>query len=127
LDKHWLRRWTRVRHREAAERTLLMAIVAGFSPAELADALLAVATERAFADTGHSVDFINKALECLNLVGWQHAAALLPTVIGQMVAANSAEESTAWRQPIDLVALREESTNVLADLVDGVQAYWPGS
>ena len=114
--KRWLRRWTNVRHREAAERTLLTAIAAGFSPAELADALFAAETERAFADTGHSLDFINKAFECLDLVGWQHAVALLPTVVGQMVAARGAEESTAWRQPVDLVALCQESTSELADL-----------
>src|SRR5207237_524926 len=114
--KRWLRRWTNVRHREAAERTLLTAIAAGVSPAELAALLFAAETERAFADTGHSLDFINKAFECLDLVGWQHVAALLPTVVGQMVAARGAEESTAWRQPVDLVALCEESTSELADL-----------
>src|ERR1700756_1808168 len=114
--KRWLRRWTKVRHREAAERTLLTAITEGLSPASLAEALFAAATERAFADTGHSLDFINKAFECLDLVGWQHAAALLPTVVAQMVAARGAEESTAWRQPVDLVALCEESTSELANL-----------
>ena len=114
--KRWLRRWTKVRHREAAERTLLTAVAAGFSPAELADALFAAETERAFADTGHSLDFINKAFECLDLIGWPHAAALLPTVVGQMVAARGAEESTAWRQPVDLVALCEDSTSELASL-----------
>src|SRR5439155_9036509 len=46
----------------------------------------------------------------------ERAAALLPTVVGQMVAARGAEESTAWRQPVDLVALCEESTSELADL-----------
>ena len=74
-----------MRHSEAAERTLLAAIATSVSPTVLADALLAAETERAFADTGHSLDFINKAFECLDLMGWQHAAALLPTVIGQMV------------------------------------------
>src|SRR5215472_5709904 len=64
----WLRRWTKVRHREAAERTLLTAIAAGVSPAVLADALLAAETDRAFADTGHSLDFINRAFECLGLI-----------------------------------------------------------
>src|SRR5271169_3221226 len=34
--KRWLRRWTAVRHREAAERTLLTAIAAGASPEALA-------------------------------------------------------------------------------------------
>lgn len=114
--KRWLRRWTNVRHREAAERTLLTAIAAGFSLADLAEALFAAATERAFADTGHSLDFINKAFECLDLIGWPSAAALLPTVVGQMVAARGAEESTAWRQPVDLVVLCEQSTSQLADL-----------
>jgi nitrite reductase/ring-hydroxylating ferredoxin subunit len=114
--KRWLRRWTKVRHREAAERTLLTAIAAGVSPAVLADALLAAETERAFADTGHSLDFINKAFECLDLIGWEHAAALLPTVVGQMVAARGAEESTSWRQPVDLVALCEEAANQLPEL-----------
>jgi nitrite reductase/ring-hydroxylating ferredoxin subunit len=115
--KRWLRRWTNVRHREAAERTLLTAIAADLSPAVLADALLAAETERAFADTGHSLDFINKAFECLDLIGWEHAPAVLPTVVGQMVAARGAEESTAWRQPIDLVALCEEAVSQLPDLL----------
>jgi nitrite reductase/ring-hydroxylating ferredoxin subunit len=114
--KRWLRRWTKVRHREAAERTLLTAIAAGHAPAVLADVLLAAETERVFADTGHSLDFINKAFECLDLIGWEHAAALLPTVVGQMVVARGAEESTAWRQPVDLVALCEEAGDELPRL-----------
>jgi hypothetical protein len=67
---------------------------------------------RAFADDEHTLDFINKAFECLinkafeclDVIGWEHAPALLPTVVGQMVAARGAEESTSWRQPVDLVA-----------------------
>src|SRR3974390_924252 len=114
--KRWLRRWTKVRHREAAERTLLTAIAAGFSPAELADALFAAETERAFADTGHSLDFINKAFECLDLVGWEHASSLLPTIVRQMVAARGADESTAWRQPVDLIALCDKAARQLPEL-----------
>ena len=114
--KRWLRRWTNVRHREAAERTLLTAIATGASPAVLADALIAAATERAFADSGHSLDFINKAFECLDLISWEHAPAVLPTVVGQMVAARGAEESTAWRQPVDLVALCDEAASQLPQL-----------
>jgi hypothetical protein len=82
----------------------------------LADVLLAAETERVFADTGHSLDFINKAFECLDLIGWEHAPAVLPTIVGQMVAARGAEESTAWRQPADLVALCEETASQLPDL-----------
>ena len=110
--KRWLRRWTKVRHREAAERILLTAIAEGLSPAALANALLAAETERAFADDGHSLDFINKAFECLDLIGWGMFP-LLPTVVGQMAAARGAEESTEWRQPIDLVALCDEAAGQL--------------
>jgi len=114
--KRWLRRWTTVRHREAAERTLLTAIAGDLSPAVLADALLSADTERAFADSGHSLDFINKAFECLDMIGWEHAAAVLPTVVSQMVEARGAEESTAWGQPVDLIALCENATNELPQL-----------
>jgi nitrite reductase/ring-hydroxylating ferredoxin subunit len=114
--KRWLRRWTKVRHREAAERTLLTVIASGGAPAVLADMLLAAGTERTFADSGHSLDFINKAFECLDLIGWEHAAAVLPSVVGQMTSACSAEESTEWRQPVDLVALCEEAADGLAEL-----------
>jgi nitrite reductase/ring-hydroxylating ferredoxin subunit len=114
--KRWLCRWTTVRHREAAERTLLTAIEGGLSPAVLANALLAAATKRAYADTGHSLDFVNKAFECLDLIGWDHASAVLPSVVGQMVEARGAEESTAWRQPDDLVALCDKAESELPDL-----------
>ena len=114
--KRWLRRWTTVRHREAAERTLLTAVAAGASPAALADILLAADTDRAFADGGHSLDFINKAFECVDLIGWGHADAVLPAVVGQMVTARGAEESTAWRQPVDLIALCTEAAAELPDL-----------
>ncbi|APA89733.1 Rieske 2Fe-2S domain-containing protein (plasmid) [Paraburkholderia sprentiae WSM5005] len=112
----WLRLWTTVRHREAAERTLLTAIASGLSTVELADTLLSAATERVFADTGHLLDFVNKAFECLDVIGWEHASALLPTVVAQLVSARGAEESTAWRQPLDLVALCDEAASRMSHL-----------
>src|SRR5229473_2684339 len=114
--KRWLRRWTAVRHREAAERTVLTAIAAGASPAALADLLLDAETDRTFADDGHSLDFINKAFECLDLIGWEQAGEVLPTVVSQMVAARGAEESTAWRQPQDLVILCQTTAAELPNL-----------
>src|SRR4029077_4519929 len=119
--KRWWRRWTAVRHREAAERTVLTAIASGAAPAELADLLLTAETDRAFAVSGHSLDFINKAFECLDLIGWEHAAAVLPTVVGQMVAARGAEESTSWRQPADLIALCQTTATELPGLVAGAR------
>ena len=114
--KGWLRRWVAVRHRDAAERTVLTAIAGNTSPAVLADLLFAAETDRGYADGGHSFDFINKAFECLDLIGWEYAAAVLPSVIGQMVAARGAEERTAWRQPVDLIALCQQSALELPQL-----------
>ncbi|MDF3043131.1 MAG: Rieske (2Fe-2S) domain protein [Thermomicrobiales bacterium] len=114
--QRWLRHWSTVRHREAAERTVLTAIATGAPPAALASLLFAAATDRAFADDGHSLDFINKACECLDLIGWEHAAVVLPSVVGQMVAARGAEETTAWRHPVDLAALCQEAAAELPDL-----------
>jgi nitrite reductase/ring-hydroxylating ferredoxin subunit len=113
----WLRRWVAVRHRDAAERTVLTAIDRGASPAALADLLFAAETDRAYADGGHSFDFINKAFECLDLVGWPHAADLLPSIVGQMAAARGADERTAWRQPVDLIALCQEAALELPELL----------
>jgi nitrite reductase/ring-hydroxylating ferredoxin subunit len=114
--QRWLRHWSGVRHREAAERTLLTAIANGVPQAALTSLLFAAATDRVYADSGHSLDFINKACECLDLIGWEHAAAVLPSVVGQMVAARGADETTAWRHPVDLVALCEETAAELRGL-----------
>jgi hypothetical protein len=94
-----------VRHRDGAERTLLTAIAAGASAAQMAELMLIASTERGFADDGHLLDFVNKAFEALDLIGWEHAAAVLPAVAGELVQARGAEESDAWRHPIDLVSL----------------------
>src|SRR5262249_40938950 len=58
----WLRRWTNVRHREAAERTLLTAIASGLSAPVLANVLLAAETGRVVGDTGHPPQLIHNAI-----------------------------------------------------------------
>ena len=101
----WFRQWIEVRHRDAAERTLLTVIAQEDDFAEVADLMLAAATDRPFADGGHALDFVNKALECVDLIGPEHAAAILPTVVAQLASARGADERDAWRHPIDLIAL----------------------
>ena len=113
----WLRHWTQVRHRDGAERTLLTAISGGASPAELAALLLTAVSDRTFADGGHALDFINKAFECLDIIGWQEAPSVLPTVIAQLVTARGGEELNAWRHPLDLVRLCEAASAELPDLL----------
>jgi hypothetical protein len=115
--ERWFRHWTRVRHRDAAERTLLTAIASGASSMELAALMLTAVTDRYFADGGHALDFTNKAFESLDIIGWEHAPAILPSVVDQMVGARGSEESNAWRQPIDLVQLCEAAFAELPELL----------
>ncbi|HMD65240.1 MAG TPA: hypothetical protein VKG22_01160 [Stellaceae bacterium] len=42
-------------------------------------------------------------------IGWEHAAAILPSVVGQMAAAQGSKERTAWRQPADLIDLYQQA------------------
>jgi nitrite reductase/ring-hydroxylating ferredoxin subunit len=125
--KRWLRYWTLVRHRDAAERTLLTAIANGASPAQLADLLFTAATDRPYAATGHLLDFCNKAFELLDLIGWEHAAAVLPAVVGDLVSARGGEETDAWRHPVDLVTLLQQSAAELPRLLaEGAARQWDG-
>jgi nitrite reductase/ring-hydroxylating ferredoxin subunit len=103
--ERWFRQWIEVRHRDAAERTLLTVIAQESDLGALADLMLAAATDRPFADGGHALDFVNKAFECVDLIGREHAAAIVPTVVEQLASARGADERNAWRHPIDLVAL----------------------
>ena len=102
--KRWLRYWTEVRHAEGAERTLLTAIHNQASQNELADMIFAAATDRIYADGGHVLDFCNKAFELLDIIGWENASEVLPTLVPQLVRARGGEEMNSWRHPFDLVA-----------------------
>jgi nitrite reductase/ring-hydroxylating ferredoxin subunit len=115
--ERWLRDWVLVRHRDGAERTLLTAIAADASPKQMAELMLVAATERGFADGGHLLDFVNKAFEALDLIDWEHAAAVLPAVAGELVQARGTEESDAWRYPIDLVSLLRAAIEDLPPLL----------
>jgi hypothetical protein len=125
--KRWFRYWTMVRHRDGAERTLLTAIDNGASPAELADMIFAAATDRIYADSGHVLDFANKAFELLDLIGWEHAAAALPAIVPQLVSARGGEEQNAWRHPLDLVpVLRDVEQEIPLLLKRGEGKSWDG-
>ncbi len=109
----WLRHWAAVRHRDGIERTLLAAIAGGATPPALAEMLLVAATDRTFADGGHLLDFTNKAFELLDLVGWAHAETILPTLVEHLATARGAEESNAWRHPVDLIELAADAATEL--------------
>ena len=107
----WLRHWTAVRHADAAERTLVTAIHGGSPSAEVAEMMLLAATDRVYADGGHTLDFVNKAFELVEHIGWSHASVVLPASTGLLTSARGAEESSAWRHPVDLITLCADAAN----------------
>jgi nitrite reductase/ring-hydroxylating ferredoxin subunit len=105
----WFRRFIEVRDAEGAERVLVSAVRTGASPAELADMVFAAATDHRYLDGGHTLDFVNKALEALDLAGWDRAEPVLASLPAQLAAAERMEEANSWRNPVDLVALLEDA------------------
>ncbi|MGC9960312.1 MAG: Rieske 2Fe-2S domain-containing protein [Acidimicrobiales bacterium] len=107
----WYRRFIDTRSADAAERTLATAIAAGNDPSDIASLLGAAVTDHVFIDEGHTIDFTNKAFECLEHIGWDRAGEVLTTLVAQTASAQRHEEESAWRHPVDLAALLSASAS----------------
>ena len=103
--KRWFREWLVVRQRDGAERTALTAAAAFPGSAELNDLLFAGVNDRIFSNTGHTLDFFNKAFELLDFIGWEEADGILPTLMPQVSGARGGEEQSLWRTPVDLIEI----------------------
>lgn len=122
----WFRHFVDVRDQDGAERTLLTAIAQGTSPQELTSMLLAAATDHVYLDVGHVIDFINKACELLDLIGWDAAEWVLPTLVPLLCNAQRSEELAAWRRPIDLIALLNQAKAELDVTEPKTDTNWSG-
>ncbi|NWJ47993.1 MAG: Rieske (2Fe-2S) protein [Chloroflexi bacterium] len=111
LLKKWFRQFIEVRDSEGAERCIVTAVRAGYSPAQVVDIFYAAATDHRYIDIGHPLDFTTKAFEALDLAGWDTdlAAPVLASLVPNYTGADRMEESNEWRHPIDLVALLENT------------------
>ena len=105
--KTWFRQFVEVRDAQAGERAIVSALRAGADHEQIADMLFAAATDHRYLDAGHSLDFINKALESVDAAGWDSAELAFTAVVPNLTEARRMEESNAWRKPIDLVAILE--------------------
>jgi nitrite reductase/ring-hydroxylating ferredoxin subunit len=122
----WFRGFVEVRDAEGAERALVSAVRAGASQQELADMLFAAAIDHRYLDGGHTLDFLNKALEALDVAGWERAEAVLASLPAQLAFAERMEEANAWRNPVDLVALLEDAFERLPDSLAAGCGSWDG-
>jgi nitrite reductase/ring-hydroxylating ferredoxin subunit len=103
----WFRQFVEVRDSDGAERCIVSAVRSGADHRQLADLLFAAATDHRYIRTGHVLDFTNKALEALDLAGWEHAEPVLASLATEYAEADRMEESNAWRHPVDLVEILE--------------------
>jgi hypothetical protein len=91
--------------------------------------LFSSATDHRYLDGGHTLDFVNKALEALDIAGWDGAEAVLASLPAQLAGAERMEESNAWRNPVDLVALLEAAFAELPKACEtgsAVRGRWVG-
>ena len=113
--KRWFRQFVEVRDSEGAERCIVSAVRAGADDRQLADMLFAAATDHRYIRTGHVLDFTNKALESLDVVGWDREPAeiVLASLATEYAVADRMEESNSWRHPVDVVAILERAFDEL--------------
>lgn len=110
--KRWFRQFIESRDSQAAERCIITAVKLGATSQQLADILFAAATDHRFLDVGHTVDFTNKALEALDMVGWDDrdiVESVLSSLVSGYANAERMEESNAWRYPTDLIAILDDA------------------
>ncbi len=123
--KEWFTGFVEDRESFGAERVLRTAAATGAKPDYLAELLLTAATEHLFLGTGHILDFINKAFELLDLVGWEKAPDLLSSLLSDLSNSTRHEEEMAWKHPTDLgVLIAAAETRIQgADLKGKGQAF----
>ena len=105
--KAWFRQFVEVRDAQAGERAIVSALRAGADDKQIADMLFTAATDHRYLAAGHTLDFINKALESVDLTSWENAELAFTSVVPNLTDARRMEESNAWRKPIDLIPILE--------------------
>ncbi|WP_435334029.1 Rieske (2Fe-2S) protein [Haloarchaeobius sp. TZWWS8] len=114
--ERWFRENVEVRDSDGAERVLRTA-VATCDREHVERMLFAAATDHRYLDTGHTLDFVNKAVETLDTVGWDAADDTLASLVDSLTQAERSEERSSWRQPVDLAAMLEDAFDDLDELV----------
>jgi hypothetical protein len=59
-------------------------------------------------DSGHVLDFTDKAFEALDIAGWDNAEQVLTSLVPLYAQASRMEERSSWRHPVDVVGLLQD-------------------
>ena len=83
------------------------------------------ATDHRYLDVGHVLDFTNKALEALDITGWDNnnnnkeiVESVLSSLVSGYANAERMEESNSWRYPIDLIDILEKAFEKLPTVLE---------
>lgn len=124
--KRWFRQFIESRDVKAAERCIVTAVRMGVDNREIADMLFAAATDHRYLDFGHVLDFTNKALEALDIVGRDNnnnnnkelVESVLSSLVSGYANAERMEESNSWGYPIDLIDILEKAFKKLPTVLE---------
>jgi nitrite reductase/ring-hydroxylating ferredoxin subunit len=123
--EEWFRENVEVRDADGAERVLRTA-VRNCDRETVEGMVFSAATDHVYMNTGHTLDFCNKAVEVLDHVGWdEHAEDTLASLVTSLTEATRSEELSQWRQPVDVAGLLFDAYEDLDRLVaDGDGRDW---
>ena len=127
--KRWFRQFVEVRDAEGAERCIVSAVRSGAGQRQLADILFASATDHRYVENSHVLDFINKALEALDLEGWVSTESVLASLAHGVAMGFRMEEANAWRNPVDLIPILDQAFVALPTALEigqGRRGSWQG-
>jgi len=113
--KSWFRETCEVRDSNGAERCLRAAANV-LDRDDLVEILVAAATDHLYMNSSHTIDFVNKAVETLDHVGWERREDVLATTVDTVTDGSRAEETGAWRNPVDVAELCFDAAEELPDM-----------
>jgi nitrite reductase/ring-hydroxylating ferredoxin subunit len=99
----WYRHCVEVRDPQGAQRVLLTTIELGFTNEQIADMMMTAITDHFYVNTGHTLDFHNKAFEILDQIGFEHRPYVLSSLLPSLGNVSRSEESHSWQSPVNLV------------------------
>jgi nitrite reductase/ring-hydroxylating ferredoxin subunit len=113
----WYRHCVEVRDPQGAERVLLTTIELDFTNEQIADMMMTAITDHFYVNTGHTLDFHNKAFEILEQIGFEHRPYVLSSLLPGLGNVSRSEESHSWQSPVDLVKPLMEAFKKLPDIL----------
>jgi nitrite reductase/ring-hydroxylating ferredoxin subunit len=118
----WYRHCVEVRDAQGAERVLLTAMESGSTDVQLADMMMAAVTDHFYINTGHTLDFHNKAFEILEHIGEEYRPYVLTSLLPGISNVSRSEESHSWQSPVNLVKPLNEAFEKLEDTFKAVKS-----